>query len=263
LAQVIDRCLAKDPSARFANGGELAEALGRAVAEPVAPPLAVRAFLVESGHLSGPALVYVTIAGLAIPLLVEYFVSATEREPKLVAAGFIAWLLALPVALMFSRVRRLLAAGFDRDDLTDALAAELTRRREELVFLYGRGPSRLERAWRRIAHGALAAGVGAVALAWFAQVSALFATSTAAAAIALLAAVAARARTERRTDPRRERRLRFWRGPFGRWLFKVAGIGLGPKATAAERRRPGAPKLEIGVVRDRFFEARAGDTPSA
>jgi len=44
--------------------------------------------------------------------------------------------------------------------------------------------------------------------------------------VALLAAIVARARTEQRTDPRGERRLRFWRGPFGRWLFRVAAMGL-------------------------------------
>jgi len=44
--------------------------------------------------------------------------------------------------------------------------------------------------------------------------------------VAVLAAVVARARTELRTDPRGERRLRFWRGPFGRWLFRAADIGL-------------------------------------
>src|SRR3989441_4698836 len=42
------------------------------------------------------------------------------------------------------------------------------------------------------------------------------------AGVALLAAVMARARTEHRTDPKRERRLRFWGGPLGRWLFQLA-----------------------------------------
>ena len=45
------------------------------------------------------------------------------------------------------------------------------------------------------------------------------------AAMALLASVVARARTEQRTDPQGERRLRFWRGPLGRALFTVAAPG--------------------------------------
>jgi len=44
--------------------------------------------------------------------------------------------------------------------------------------------------------------------------------------IGLLAAIVARARTEQRTDPRGERRVRFWRGRLGRWLFRLAGLGL-------------------------------------
>jgi len=45
------------------------------------------------------------------------------------------------------------------------------------------------------------------------------------AATALLAAVVARARTEHRTDPKAERRLRFWSGPLGGWLFALAQLG--------------------------------------
>ena len=56
-----------------------------------------------------------------------------------------------------------------------------------------------------------------------------FATS---AGVALIAAVLARARTAHRTDPKSERRLRFWRGPLGRWLFKIAGPERRPGADA-------------------------------
>jgi hypothetical protein len=47
-----------------------------------------------------------------------------------------------------------------------------------------------------------------------------------AAGVALLAAIVARARTQRRTDPRGERRLRFWSGALGRWVFRFAASGL-------------------------------------
>src|SRR3990172_5289928 len=89
--------------------------------------------------------VYGVLAGLAVPLLTLNFFAPTERGARWFAAGFIAWILLLPIAFMFSRVRRLLAAGFDRHDLTEAMQVELARRREELAFLYGHPPSRLER----------------------------------------------------------------------------------------------------------------------
>src|SRR5256886_13013433 len=42
LAQVIDRCLLKEPSARFPSGVHLADAVRFAVSVPVGPPLADR-----------------------------------------------------------------------------------------------------------------------------------------------------------------------------------------------------------------------------
>src|SRR5881396_96139 len=107
LARIIDRCLLKEPAARFTSGAHLADAVRFAVSVPVGPPLAVRAFLVESRHLSVPTLLYGMILGLAIPLLVMQLVTAEELRPRLVAAGFIVWLLVLPTALMLARVRRL------------------------------------------------------------------------------------------------------------------------------------------------------------
>src|SRR5437667_165399 len=146
LAQVIDRCLSKEPAARFSSGFHLADAVRFAVSVPVGPPLALRAFLVESRHLSVPTLLYGMILGLAIPLLV----------PDLA-----------PVSVVLA-------------------------------------------AW----------GAGAV--------------------VALLAAITARARAERRTDLRQERRLRFWDGPLGRWLFRLSGRPA-PRAAAPPPPAAGLP----------------------
>src|ERR671922_172839 len=54
---------------------------------------------------------------------------------------------------------------------------------------------------------------------------------TAAVLVALLSAVVARGRAEHRTDPKGERRLRFWSGPPGRWLFALAKVRLRPPVT--------------------------------
>src|SRR2546422_7316451 len=45
LFRSVDRCLLKEPSARFAGGSELAEAIDHAAPLQAAPPIAVRAFL--------------------------------------------------------------------------------------------------------------------------------------------------------------------------------------------------------------------------
>src|SRR2546426_1030256 len=179
LAQVIDRCLLKEPAARFTSGAHLADAVRLAVAVPVGPPIALRAFLVESR----------------------------------------------------------------------ALAAEQVRHREELAFLYGEGPSRLERLLRRLAYAgvclaATAVGVGLRAPGLDAS-SVQLAALGIGAGVALLAAVMARARTEHRTDPKRERRLRFWGGPLGRWLFQLARLRLARRRAHTDRP---SPDIVVGAV---------------
>src|SRR5256885_2053931 len=218
--RTADRCLAKAPSARFAGGSELVEAIDHAARLQAAPPIAVRAFLVESRHLSGPSLVYATLAGLAVPLLAGSFWSGETLATKLLAAGGVAWVLLFPLGYMVRRVRRLFAAGYEQEDLVEVLEAAVARRREELAFLYGNGPSRFERTMRRLSYTALAAAAAGVGLhllepALLSDAS-LFALFGVSALAALLAAIVARARTEHRTDPKAERRLRFWRGPLGR-----------------------------------------------
>ena len=252
LAEVIDRCLAKEPAARFASGTELADAFSAAVTKPASPPVAVRAFLVESTHLSRLALVYVALAGLAVPLLALRFVPATEHAPRLLAAGCIAWLLMLPAGVLLSRVRRFCRAGFAWGDLVEAIEGELTRRREESAFLYGEGPSRLERVLRWVAYAGLVAAAATVGVPSLVPVALLAPALAASAGVALVAAVLARARTAHRTDPKGERRLRFWRGPLGRFLFKIAGWGgraeRAPTAVG-DAARP-SPEMAIGVLED-------------
>src|SRR6266571_1951718 len=79
LAAVIDRCLAKDPAARFPSGAALAEAIRRAVERPAAPAVAVRAFVTESKHLSTATLLYNAFASLAVPLLGLHAWAAPDR----------------------------------------------------------------------------------------------------------------------------------------------------------------------------------------
>jgi hypothetical protein len=111
-----------------------------------------------------------------------------------------------------------------------------------LAFVYGDGPTSFERimTWlARVALGITATGV-AVASGVFAVpvllVPLLPFVAAGGAATALLASVIARARTEQRTDPVGERSLRFWRGPLGGALFRLAGL------------RPVAPPPNVTVL---------------
>jgi eukaryotic-like serine/threonine-protein kinase len=228
LAAIIDRCLAKDPAERFPSGAALADAIAEAVRQQGAPAVAVRAFVTESKHLSTGTRLYLGLAGLAVPLLGLDAWAAPDRWVRIGDVTAAVLIAALPLVVMVTRVRRLLRAGFDRHDLTDALREELGRRREELAFLYGEGPSALEWVLRGLCYAALAAAAGLVGAAdrWRVLGSSPLVPGALGAALgaALLAAVGARWRTEHRTDPRAERRLRFWSGLPGRWLFRLARL---------------------------------------
>src|SRR2546427_10598780 len=234
LAATIDRCLAKDPGARFPNGAALADALAGAL-DPRAA-MGPRALVTEARQLSTSALLYGAFAAIALPLLAVRLLGPDEPPARAAIVAAAVAIVAVPRVVMVARVRRLRKAGYGREDLVDALRAELSHRREELAFLYGDGPSRLERSLRRVCYGCVAAAGGIVAalvrmpgLAHVVGVPTLFGV---AAATALLAAVLARARTEHRTDPKAERRLRFWSGPPGAWLFALAELRLAPRRGA-------------------------------
>jgi len=254
LAETIDRCLAKDPDARFPNGRALADALAAALDRRAA--VAVRAFVTEGRHLSTSTLLYGAFAAVALPLLALRLRGGQEPGARAAIIAAAAAIVAVPLVVMVARVRRLRKAGYTREDLIDALRAELSHRREELAFLYGDGPSRLERALRRLCYGCVAAAGAVVAalermpgLVHVVGVPTLFGV---AAATALLAAVLARARTEHRTDPKAERRLRFWSGPPGVWLFALAGLDLSPSLplSAIAERGKGGEVTPVPGVRD-------------
>jgi len=213
LAQVVDRCLAKDPWARFPDVARMVRAVLDAV-EPPRAPLAVRAFLVRGANRA--------LMGLALlPVAAFSWLHTGDQALRAAASAALAAALLLPAALAIVRVRRLLAAGYRHEDLATALAAERGRRREELAFIYGATPTPFERGVQWLARVAVLVAVAGV---WLPAAPPELVA--AAGAVALLAAVVARARTEQRTDPGGERRLRFWRGPLGRWLFQFAGLGL-------------------------------------
>ncbi|HVH10326.1 MAG TPA: serine/threonine-protein kinase, partial [Gemmatimonadales bacterium] len=210
LAEAIDRCLAKDPAARYPSGEAFANALADAVERRTA--VALRAFARESRRLSTTTLVSAACAGIAFPVVAFHLVEFDDPRVRAAVLAVAVSLVAIPVAVTLARVRRLVRSGFERRDLVEALGADLSHHREELAFLYGEGPSRLERVARHVCHVALAVAAGLVAAVVRAPALAGRAVVPlawgAAAGVSLLAALVARARTEYRTDPKAERRLR-------------------------------------------------------
>lgn len=230
LAQVVDRCLEKDAWARFVDAAALVRAVADAM-EPPPAPLAVRAFLVRGAYLAGPARLHAALTGLVlVPAAVASWLDALDPALRTAASAALGLALLVPAWVAIARVRRLIAAGHRREDLVAALAAAQARRIEELAIAYGAEPSPFDRGVYWLARTALlvaAAAVWVLSTGALPQVGDLIPRVAAGAAgVALLAAIAARARTEQRTEPRGERRLRFWRSPLGRLVFRLAGIGL-------------------------------------
>jgi serine/threonine-protein kinase len=164
---------------------------------------------------------------------------------------------ATPLLANLRGIRRLLRAGYAREDLVHGLILELERRREEQEFILGKGPTRFERLMRLKAYGSLAiAGVCGVAAFFvpYPAILVIFGLFGLASATAVATGIAALAAERRRLDVEEERRLKFWRGPVGRLLFKLARFGF--KRSAAMPAVTDRPtEVALGLAAVELFEA--------
>lgn len=275
LARCVDRCLAKDPDARFETASAFSDAVDAALRERRDVPAPVRNFINDPIDLPGDGVAYFVFSiAISAPALL---IGLAEADLSvLFVQAFVAiygsLLLASPLGLATHRIRRLLSSGHTREDLLAALGAEVERRREELAYSHGGvEPSATEKNAFRVAAlagGALAASFAAASgwlPPWDAWWALVFPGSILAGTIALSVGTTHRAR---RIDPKAERRFKFWKGTLAKWLFKVAGIRLKKKALPMRpTHRP--TELQIGFAVDALYEqlpkairSDLGDVPS-
>jgi serine/threonine-protein kinase len=267
LIAAVERCLAKDPDARFQKGEDFAEAAGAALEERRGLPIPIRAFLSESRSRTRDRIMGSLIgSAFLVPWILEGMVRAVfgGRAP----AGFLVGVLGLgavlgvaglasPLVWQLRRLRRMLAAGYDRDDLTRGLLLELDRRQEEQQFLQGRSEAVPQRALPKLAYGALGVAALSAAAAFIVPypailgVFALFGLSCATAIAAGWFSSAVASRHGLVGD--QERQIGFWNGWIGRWLFRLARIGLKPIPAMTGGDRP--TELALGHVALALFEA--------
>ncbi|HEX9610480.1 MAG TPA: serine/threonine-protein kinase, partial [Gemmatimonadales bacterium] len=243
LVGAVERCLAKDPAARFQSGEALADALSGVLAGRPELPLPVRVFLSESRSAMRGWIALGLVGGILVPTVLSAFLNVVfagqapgvfRAGVTLVALGFGATALAAPVVFELRRVRRLLRAGYEREDLVRGLRVEAERLGEEREFSRATAPTRSGRAWRVAAYGSLALAAATGVAAWvvpYPAILGVFALFGLSCASAMVTGVAANAASRRRLGIEEERRLKFWVGPLGRWLFKLAGI-FGKKPVA-------------------------------
>jgi serine/threonine-protein kinase len=253
LARTVDQCLAKEPARRYADGAELAEALGSALEERRELPVPLRVFVQKNRDLfrtSGFGVIFVLMFAPA-------FLAGTLEGSPVAAVLLVATLGAItvgPAGLLAGHARRLLRAGYGVEDARMALKADFDRRQEELAFEYGRKVPIIERVARDIALAALPGfGISLAALGINSEWYWAYGVMVLAGFVGVGAGLVAANAYERRKNVGAKRRLKLWAGRVGRWLFRIAGLGLRPAAlgTGATYRRT---ELAIGMAAHRLFE---------
>ena len=267
----IERCLAKDPAQRPQSGEELAAALATALDARRDLPVPVRAFLAEVSPASRASVVAPWLsAALLVPgglwlLLKTVFRGAMPPAfftgVIVIGALLVGLATAMPLVAGARSIRRLLRAGYTREDLVHGLTFEAERRREEQEFIRGTGPTRFERLMRLKSYGSLGLAAACGVAAFFVSYPAIlgvFGLFGLSSAVAIATGIAAHAASRQR-DVEEERRLTFWSGRIGRWLFKLARIGFkrGPASAAFADRRT---EFALGLAAVELFEALPKET---
>jgi eukaryotic-like serine/threonine-protein kinase len=255
LAHAVDRCLAKDPAARFASGEDLADAVAVAIEARRELPVPLRVFIKKSRELTR------TLGGVAF--LELYFgssmIAMLMSGVSELALGFGAILLmiaTIPAVTLVSRVRALLKAGYGREELIVAWKTELEREREERAFEYGHAVSTTEGLLRGTAVAGLVAAVAeglwmTLNGGWGILGRPVFVLGIGA---MLMGGAISLLRHERRTNLVGRLLGKLWESRLGWQLFRLAGLWLRPSAIAAPAtHRP--TELALGMAVDALFEA--------
>jgi serine/threonine-protein kinase len=171
LGAAIDRCLARDPDDRFADGEALAAALATAVARPALPP-ALRAWLGARNPLLVPYLGW--SAGFSVLTLANLIAWVTGNRPDgpadIVVLAAVASLPLLPiVGFHLNQAYRQFRAGHTLTDLRAALEIARREREESEALVRDKVEPRAHRplrlatvgsaTWLAVTFGLVASGV--------------------------------------------------------------------------------------------------------
>lgn len=264
LAHAIDRCLAKDPAARFEGGEQLAEALGTALERRSRIPLALHVFNERLQHASRPMAAMAMGSLFATTITVMFASDAATMPPGFVTVTAImaAFLAGTPVGMAVQIVRRLLRSGHGHDELLRALRIQIEERRETLASERAPTPSRWDRLILRAGVSALLVNVAGLLYMILGPYFPAFETVVLpimnVAGVTYMGAglYLGSKHIVGGTVPG-EPGLKFWKSRIGRWLFRLAGLGLDRLPAVGASYRP--TELAIGMAADRLFE----DLPAA
>ena len=114
LAEIVDRCLEKDPFERFSGGDEMATAIADARGRELRAPPIVRNFLRN--------------AEVSTAIIITMLIFSPGEPDQLTGLHILAVIL---VGQLIIAARRVLGAGYSYDDIREALLAELRVLEEE------------------------------------------------------------------------------------------------------------------------------------
>jgi serine/threonine-protein kinase len=163
LADAIDRCLAKDPTSRFATAESLVEALDAAQLMAPEVPLAIRLFAQELGTLS----MVLLFGGLFIFFMVRLTMKNPENQDNLLPAILLLSVMVTRVMQTFREAGRIATAGFTADDVHRGFAGVVAERETRRMEL--RADPVTRRARRRTLIAAVAQLVGGAIMARWAM----------------------------------------------------------------------------------------------
>ena len=258
LARAVDRCLAKNPAERFANGEDLAAALSRSLAIRREIPIPLRVFIQQNREqLRGMGLWGIF---LGYTSGVSVFVAIIGEPTAAAVAGLTALAIgSAPPVMLWRLARQLVKSGYGHRELLLALEDDLQARREEMTFERKEGRTWVDRLALSLWYGGLGATGLGTALAFVLDLSAI--PGLAAGAIALLTVGGfiatfvglplAAARGRRRSKLAGKGWAKFWESRVGKWLFKLAGFRLEAPPLPATGYRP--TEMAIAMAAERLF----------
>jgi hypothetical protein len=239
LADAIDVCVMKDPSARFANAESLVEALDRAQLAAPEIPLAIRLFAQEAGTLGLILTFFIIISWLMWRMSVETEAAFDALLPVIVLFG----VAITRVMQTNAEARRLAMAGFSVSDVMKGMQRVVDER--EAVRAQVRPNVEVQGRRRRTVRTAIfmllmSAGLFYGALASRVQVGprqfrvGIGGTTMAITSLILLGvSLVLLIRSPFRMPVGERLFRRIWLGGFGRWFLRRAARGLAPGPSAS------------------------------
>ena len=246
LARVIDRCLRKEPDARFADGGAIADALAHdsAVDRPIPVPL--RVFVKRLRQLMGSAFGSSMVLPLVVaPALMEEFASGAFGLVAVLTVSFVV-IGGTHLGSLAHQARKVLKAGHTLEDARLALQLDVARVNEELQFEVA-GRAKLSSV---IAGSGLVGGIAALGAVGIFGAPRFVAGLG---ALGIVAGIAATVRAAKLADFAGKGLLKILSGRVGDWVFKLGGFRLraaAPVGIGAYR----PTEMAIGLAANKLFE---------